>query len=65
MARAAPLAPGAVDVLWDRDRSIVWTDEHLLGQFLSRNDEQAEAAFTTVVERYGAIVQRVCFDVLG
>jgi RNA polymerase sigma factor (sigma-70 family) len=43
---------------------VVWSDEQLLRQFLSRTDESAEAAFTTLIERYGPIVHRVCLNVL-
>jgi RNA polymerase sigma factor (sigma-70 family) len=65
MARATLAARGAVPLEWNDDSDVVRTDAHLLQQFLCQNDERAEAAFATLVERYGPIVHRVCFDVLG
>ena len=66
MARAAPTAPGMWSTLpANREAAMVRTDEQLLQQFLAGSDEPAEAAFATLVERYGPIVHRVCLDVLG
>ena len=39
-----------------------WTDERLLGAFVATGDE---TAFTRLVERYGGMVLRVCYNVLG
>ncbi len=42
------------------------TDGQLLDLFATRSDEAvAEAAFRSLVERYGPLVLRVCRDVLG
>jgi RNA polymerase sigma factor (sigma-70 family) len=65
MAQAAPIATGVNRSPWNRDPSVVRTDQQLLQQFLSGPGESAEAAFIALVERYGAIVRRVCIDVLG
>ena len=40
------------------------TDGLLLERFLERRDEVAEAAFTALVERHGAMVLRVCRQIL-
>ena len=40
-------------------------DEELLGRFVARRDEAAEAAFAALVERYGPMVLGVCRRVLG
>jgi membrane fusion protein, heavy metal efflux system len=41
------------------------SDEELLGRFVARRDEAAEAAFAALVERYGPMVLGVCRRVLG
>src|SRR5262245_59077844 len=64
MARETTAATEAIPGPWDRDASVVWSDEQLLRQFLSRMEESAEAAFATLIERHGPIVHRVCLDVL-
>src|SRR5271167_3704411 len=40
------------------------TDAQLLEQFASRCDDSAELAFTTLVERHGPMVLRVCRRIL-
>jgi RNA polymerase sigma factor (sigma-70 family) len=64
MAREATAATEAIPMPRDRGETVVWSDEQLLRQFLSRTDESAEAAFATLIERHGPIVHRVCLDVL-
>ena len=64
MAREATAAPGGVRALRNHDDIVVWSDEQLLSQFLSRSGESAEAAFTTLIERHGPLVHRVCLDIL-
>ena len=64
MAREAPAAPGAVRTPRDPDEIVVWSDEQLLRQFVSRSGESAEAAFAALIERHGPIVHRVCLAVL-
>ena len=41
------------------------TDGQLLEQFLERRGEDAEAAFAALVDRHGAMVLRVCRQILG
>ncbi len=41
------------------------TDGQLLEQFLVADDDAAEAAFTTLVERHGTMVLHVCRQMLG
>jgi RNA polymerase sigma factor (sigma-70 family) len=41
-----------------------WTDGQLLEQFLTADDATAEAVFTTLVERHGAMVLHVCRQTL-
>ncbi|MFI5459123.1 MAG: RNA polymerase sigma factor, partial [Isosphaerales bacterium] len=41
------------------------TDGQLLERFVQRRDEMAEAAFAALVDRHGAMVLRVCQQVLG
>ncbi len=41
------------------------TDGQLLDRFVQRRDETAEAAFEALVDRHGAMVLRVCRQVLG
>jgi len=41
------------------------SDEELLGRFVARRDDAAEAAFAALVERYGPMVLGVCRRVLG
>lgn len=41
------------------------SDEELLGRFVARRGADAEAAFATLVERYGPMVLGVCRRVLG
>jgi len=41
------------------------SDEELLGRFVKRRDDEAEAAFAALVERYGPMVLGVCRRVLG
>ncbi len=41
------------------------TDGQLLERFVERRDETAEAAFASLVDRHGAMVLRVCRQVLG
>jgi RNA polymerase sigma factor (sigma-70 family) len=65
MPQFAPTAPEMVSSLRNSDGEVIRTDEQLLRQFLSHQGEVAEAAFATLVERYGPIVHRVCRDVLG
>ena len=64
MAREATAGTKAIPMRRDRDAIVVWSDEQLLQQFLSRSDESAEAAFATLIERHGPMVHRVCLDVL-
>ena len=64
MGREATAGTRAVSMRRDRDAIVVWSDEQLLQQFLSRSDESAEAAFATLIERHGPMVHRVCLDVL-
>ncbi len=64
MAREVTAAPGGVRALRNVDDIVVWSDEQLLSQFLSRAGESAEAAFTTLIERHGPLVHRVCLDIL-
>ncbi len=40
------------------------TDAQLLGRFIDRRGETAEAAFTALIERHGPMVWRVCRSVL-
>jgi len=40
------------------------SDEELLGRFVARRDDGAEAAFAALVERYGPMVLGVCRRVL-
>jgi RNA polymerase sigma factor (sigma-70 family) len=40
------------------------SDGQLLQVFISRSNQTAEAAFATLIERHGAMVHRVCLDVL-
>jgi RNA polymerase sigma factor (sigma-70 family) len=65
MAPAAATAPGMVYSLFNPESTRARTDEQLLQQFVSGSEESAEAAFATLVERYGPIVHRVCLNVLG
>ena len=65
MAQDTKSAPGAVQSLWNSDRSEQSSDAELLRHFHSRTGEPAEAAFATLVERHGPIVLRVCRDILG
>jgi RNA polymerase sigma factor (sigma-70 family) len=65
MTQDAKSAPGAVQSLWNSDRTEESSDAELLRYFLSRPDEPAEAAFATLVQRHGPIVDRVCRDILG
>ncbi len=41
------------------------SDEELLGRFVARRDDAAEAAFAALVERHGPMVLGVCRRVLG
>ena len=41
------------------------SDEQLLKRFLHGTEEFAEAAFAELIDRHGALVQRVCLDVLN
>jgi polysaccharide biosynthesis/export protein len=54
-----------IDTLFRAGTSAGSTDGELLARFLLRRDELAEAAFTALVERHGAMVLRVCRQVLG
>jgi RNA polymerase sigma factor (sigma-70 family) len=65
MAQEAKPAPGAVPTLSNPNAAAKSSDVELLRQFLSRTGEQAEAAFATLVERHGPMVDRVCRDILG
>ena len=43
-----------------------WSDGQLLGRFLAREDPaESELAFAALVERHGAMVLRVCQQILG
>src|SRR6185437_9327608 len=64
MTREAMAEPGTVRADRDPDGVVVWSDEQLLRQFLARPGEAAEAAFAALIERHGAMVHRVCLDVL-
>ena len=64
MTREASAITGAVRTTRDSDEVVVWPDERLLRQFLSRSGETAEAAFAALIERHGPMVHRVCLDVL-
>jgi RNA polymerase sigma factor (sigma-70 family) len=63
MAREAPTVRFRMPR--DTDGIVVWSDERLLRQFLTRSGEAAEAAFATLIERHGPVVHRVCLAVLG
>jgi RNA polymerase sigma factor (sigma-70 family) len=41
------------------------SDGQLLQRFLARRDESSQAAFTTLVDRHGLMVLRVCRQILG
>ena len=64
MGREATAGMKAVSMRRDRDAVVVWSDEQLLQQFLTRSDESVEAAFATLIKRHGPMVHRVCLDVL-
>jgi RNA polymerase sigma factor (sigma-70 family) len=54
-----------IDILFRAGTSGGATDSELIGRFLLRRDAVAEAAFSALVERHGAMVLRVCREVLG
>jgi hypothetical protein len=66
MARRQPaLALRHMRTLFDVGAIGGLTDRQLLDQFSNAHREAAEAAFTTLVERHGPMVLRVCRGVLG
>ena len=65
MAQAAPSAAMVARSVWNRESTRAGPDKQLLQQFVSGPADVAEAAFASLVERYGPIVHRVCLDVLG
>ncbi len=56
---------GPIDVLFRVGTMSGLSDEQLLDRFTDRHDEVARAAFTTLVERHGPMVLRVCDRVLN
>ncbi len=55
-----------IESLFRTGTAIGLTDGQLLDRFVQRrDDETAEAAFTTLVDRHGPMVLRVCRQVLG
>jgi RNA polymerase sigma factor (sigma-70 family) len=54
-----------IDNLFRTGTLVGSTDGELLARFVLRRDEGAEAAFTALVERHGAMVMRTCRQVLG
>ena len=66
MARRQPaVATRHLSTLFDVGAIGGLTDRQLLEQFSTGHREMAEAAFTTLVERHGPMVMRVCRGVLG
>ncbi len=53
-----------IDALLRAGTAAGLTDGDLLDRFVGRRDELAEAAFTALVDRHGALVLRVCRQVL-
>ncbi len=64
MGLQATAAVQAIPRHRDRGPIEAWSDEQLLGEFLSRADGSAEAAFAALIERHGSMVHRVCLDVV-
>ncbi len=53
-----------IDLLFRSGTAGGLTDGRLLERFLERRDEVAEAAFAAIVDRHGAMVLRVCRQIL-
>ncbi len=62
---ASPVKHDPFQVLWDVGALGGLTDAQLLERFLAGHGAVAEASFTTLVQRYGPNVRRVCLDLLG
>jgi RNA polymerase sigma factor (sigma-70 family) len=56
---------GHLDTLYSVGTVTGLTDAELLERFVTGRDRTAEAAFAALVERHGAMVLRVCREVLG
>ena len=54
-----------IETLFHTGTSGGLTDGQLLERFLERRDEVAEAAFAALVDRHGAMVLRVCRQILA
>ena len=54
-----------IETLFGTGKASGLTDGQLLDWFAQRRDEMAEAAFAVLVDRHGAMVLRVCRQVLG
>ena len=54
-----------IETLFQAGTAVGLTDGELLERFVQRRDETAEAAFAALVDRHGAMVLRVCRQVLG
>ena len=54
-----------IETLFSSGTAAGLTDGQLLDRFVRRRDETAEAAFAALVDRHGAMVLRVCRQVLG
>ncbi len=64
--RSGGLLTGPLGTLYNLGRAGELSDGQLLGRFLAREDPaESEAAFAVLVERHGAMVLRVCQQILG
>src|SRR5262249_40151333 len=54
-----------LQALWSAGVAAGMSDGELLDRFLARRDHAAEVAFSALVTRHGAMVLKVCTDMLG
>jgi RNA polymerase sigma factor (sigma-70 family) len=57
--------PNLIQSLFAAGTTTGITDRQLLERFLAHRDETAEAAFSALVYRHGAMVWRICLQLLG
>jgi RNA polymerase sigma factor (sigma-70 family) len=63
--RPARSVPNSLQALFAAGTATGITDRQLLERFLAHRDATAESAFSALVERHGAMVWKVCLQLLG
>src|SRR5205823_1441985 len=64
MPGQASMLHGQIDIAFNAGTVVGLTDQQLVERFAARRDAYSEAAFAALVRRHGAMVLRVCQNIL-